>query len=160
MSKYIKEIMGYGFLREVGQGAYGHVYEGEDKISKQKVAIKCIQRNQIDRNDYLYHLLNSEIDIMKQVEHPNVIKFIDVIKSVHNYYLVLEYCDGGDLAEYVESHEMPEEKCVEFLKQIISGFKIIRQRRIMHRDFKLENVLLHEGKVKIADFGFSKQFHI
>ena len=64
------------------------------------------------------------------------------------------------MAEYVDSHEMTEEKCVEFLNQIISGFKCIRERRIMHRDFKLANVLLHKGLVKIADFGFSKQFNV
>lgn len=69
----------------------------------------------------------------------------------------MEYCNEGDLAEYIRLKKMlSEDEAVEFLVQILNAFKTLVKNKIMHRDFKLANILKHDGELKIADFGFSK----
>lgn len=70
---------------------------------------------------------------------------------------MLEYCNEGDLMQYLkEKKTLHEEEAIEFLIQIINAFKTLVKNKIMHRDFKLANILKHDGNIKIADFGFSK----
>jgi serine/threonine-protein kinase ULK/ATG1 len=69
----------------------------------------------------------------------------------------MEYCNEGDLADYLKARKMlSEDEAVEFLIQILNAFKTLVKHKIMHRDFKLANILKHDGELKIADFGFSK----
>lgn len=70
---------------------------------------------------------------------------------------MLEYCNEGDLSQYLKERKfLTEDEAVEFLCQILNGFKTLVKNNIMHRDFKLANILKHNGNIKIADFGFSK----
>ncbi len=70
---------------------------------------------------------------------------------------MLEYCNEGDLAAYVKrKKQLTEDEAVEFLVQILHGFRTLVKNKILHRDFKLANILLHDGQIKIADFGFAK----
>lgn len=72
----------------------------------------------------------------------------------------MEYCDGGDLEGYLkkmDKNRLREDEATTFLKQIINGFKGLHQVKAMHRDFKVANILLHQGQCKIADLGFAKQ---
>jgi serine/threonine-protein kinase ULK/ATG1 len=70
---------------------------------------------------------------------------------------MLEYCNGGDmLAKVRKEGSLPEEEVIKDLCQILNAFQILVKHKIMHRDFKLANILLHDGNIKIADFGFAK----
>lgn len=70
---------------------------------------------------------------------------------------MLEYCNEGDLMQYLKTKGyINEEEAIEYLIQILNGFKTLVKSKIMHRDFKLANILKHDGHIKIADFGFSK----
>lgn len=70
----------------------------------------------------------------------------------------MEYCNGGDLEKYLENKKrLTEDEATTFLKQILNGFRGLHEVNAMHRDFKVANVLLHEGMCKIADLGFAKQ---
>lgn len=81
----------------------------------------------------------------------------DIKKTANNFYLILEYCNEGDLMAYLKKKKtLNEEEAVEFLIQILNAFKTLVKHKIMHRDFKLANILMHDGEIKIADFGFSK----
>lgn len=78
-------------------------------------------------------------------------------KTSNNYYLILEYCNDGDLDAYVKKRKyLTEEEAIEILCEIINGFHHLFQHKILHRDLKLANLLRHDGVTKIADFGFSK----
>lgn len=81
----------------------------------------------------------------------------DIKKTSNNIYIILEYCNEGDLDQYLKKRKkFTEEEALDFLIQILNGFKTLVQNKIMHRDFKLANVMKHNGEVKIGDFGFSK----
>lgn len=95
--------------------------------------------------------------MLKACDNPHIIKLLALKKTPHNYYLMLEYCDGGDmLAKVREVGALPEQQVLGYLGQILNAFQTLTTHKIMHRDFKLANILLHQGQVKIADFGFAK----
>jgi len=118
--------------------------------------------------------LKNEISIMHSLDHPNIIKLIKVKKTKKHFYIVTEFANGGDieglLAKYQEKHGKPfSEEIVQYLmRQIISAFQYMHSKNIMHRDIKLENILVNfdneedkqnlnimKAVVKIIDFGFA-----
>lgn len=95
--------------------------------------------------------------MLKTCDNPHIIKLHALKKTPHNYYLMLEYCNGGDmLAKLRNEGTLPQLEVVRYLSQILNAFHTLVSHKIMHRDFKLANILLHEGNIKIADFGFAK----
>lgn len=95
--------------------------------------------------------------MLKSCKNNNIIQLIDIKKTANNIYLVLEYCNEGDLMAYLKSKKkLPPEEALEYFVQILHAFQTLVKNKIMHRDFKLANVLKHEGTIKIADFGFAK----
>lgn len=85
-------------------------------------------------------------------------RFVDSFLSEKTTFIAMEYCNGGDLEGYLEKKKrLTEDEATNFLKQIINGFKGLHEVNAMHRDFKVANVLLHDGICKIADLGFAKQ---
>ena len=80
------------------------------------------------------------------------------MESKHCYYIIQEYCDGGELRGVMKKRgKVPEKEAIGMLKQICNGFVELIQEGVMHRDLKPENILVHEGVLKLADFGFSKK---
>lgn len=102
-------------------------------------------------------LLENEIKVLKTCDNKNIIKLYDIKKTANNFYLILEYCNEGDLSQYLKKNKtLSEKEAIEFFLQILNAFKTLNKHKIMHRDFKLANILMHDGEIKIADFGFSK----
>ena len=112
---------------------------------------------------------------MKELNHENIIKLYEVKETSNYFNLVIEYCNGGNLEEYFEKYQeehnapFPEELIQYLMRQIISAVKYLHDKRIIHRDIKLEKILIHydseedrkkmnliKAKVKIIDFGFSR----
>lgn len=150
---------------KLGKGAYSKVYKGyidhldnDNDDPKEFVAIKKMNLEQIKAHD----CLENEIDIMKQLDHPNILKMIDVVEiEEHNekiIYIILEICGGGDLKKLVNKRIMKEKYAITYFKQIADGLQYLRQQKIIHRDLKPQNVLLSTDRkiIKIADFGFAK----
>jgi len=95
--------------------------------------------------------------VLKSCDNPNIIKLYDLKKTANNFYLILEYCNEGDLMVYLKQKKnLPEDEAVEYLVQILNAVKTLVKNKILHRDFKLANILKHDGEIKIADFGFAK----
>lgn len=95
--------------------------------------------------------------MLKTCDNPHIIKLLALKKTPHNYYLMLEYCNGGDmLAKIKEQGSLPMDLVLKYLCQILNAFQTLTTHKIMHRDFKLANILLHDDNIKIADFGFAK----
>ncbi len=153
-----RQVGKYQLDRELGQGQFGQVYLALDTEDNNKCyAMKVIQKEKLLCSPLLTRLFESEIKIMQVLKHPNLLHLYDILETSNNYYVVTQFCDGGDLETYLESKtflEVPE--AVYFLKQILCGFTELHLKKIMHRDFKLANVFLHQGMAIIGDFGFAK----
>lgn len=129
--------------------------KGYDRTTNIDVAVKVIKRENLKGK--FVELLENEIKVLKGCNNSNIIRLYDLKKTPNNFYLVLEYCNEGDLAAYVKrKKQLTEDEAVEFLVQILHGFRTLVKNKILHRDFKLANILLHDGQIKIADFGFAK----
>ena len=163
----------YELEKCIGKGVFGQVYLTSKKGSSTKFATKIINREEIEKTDSMKYIKN-ELVILQYLNHPNIVKFQDVKKTKKNYYIIMEYCNGGELAKALEkymqkySKPFPEEIVQHIMKQIISAFKYIHERKIIHRDVNLQNILLHyeneedkenlnimKARVKVIDFGFA-----
>ena len=161
-------------IKGLGKGAFGEVYLTSKQGSQEKFATKKIDKKYA-ANPKAKKYIDNEIKILKEIDHPNIIKLYDVKENNQNYYLVMEYCNGGGLSDCLEYHikqfRKPfSEEIVQYLmKQIVSGLKYLHGKHILHRDIKLDNILVKfdseedrqkknmlKAKVKIIDFGFAR----
>lgn len=117
------------------------------------------------QTDYANSLIASEIEIMKKIDNKNIVKLIDVIQSVNNTYIITEYCNGGDLREYLKKkryfikilfRQLSEADSLLIFKDLLLGIKSLLKIGIIHRDIKPANIMVHDGLFKITDFGFAK----
>jgi len=151
----LKRIGNYILEQKIGSGSYGEVYQGRNETNGQKVSIKVMERTLI--SGQFIELLKDEVKILRSCESTNIIKLYDVKKTAHNIYLVYEFCNEGDMDAYLSKKgHLTEEEAVKYFLEILNGFKVLVKNNVIHRDFKLANLLKHEGTVKISDFGFSK----
>ena len=167
------KLENYLIEKSIGKSAFGEVYLTSKKDDPKKYATKKILREEIENKGYMNYLRN-EIIILQYLNHPNIIKFIEVKKTKKNFFIILEYCNGGNLSQalkkYIEKNGKPfDEKIVQhFMKQIIGAFKYIHEKKIIHRDITLDNILLNydneedeknfnlmNANINIIDLGFA-----
>ncbi|XP_015781602.1 serine/threonine-protein kinase ULK2 [Tetranychus urticae] len=150
----------------IGHGAFAIVYKGKHKSKDLPVAIKAIAKKNLQKSK---NILTREINVLgqlTQLHHQNVVALYGAHETVDHVYLVMEYCNRSDLADYL--HKMGclcEDTIKLFLKQLAEAMKALHQQGIVHRDLKPQNILLcskkpcpspHEIVLKIADFGFAR----
>eukprot|EP01114_Cavostelium_apophysatum_P007797 TRINITY_DN1997_c0_g1_i4.p1 TRINITY_DN1997_c0_g1~~TRINITY_DN1997_c0_g1_i4.p1 ORF type:complete len:353 (+),score=94.68 TRINITY_DN1997_c0_g1_i4:129-1187(+) len=146
---------------ELGRGTFSIVYEATHKETGKKYALKFIDKKFVDKEDLV--LLSREIDIMKKVDHPNVLSLKELFETPTQLSLVLELVKGGELFfKIVERGSYSEQDASAIVRQIVNGVLYLHSLGIAHRDLKPENVLvaIEDGEevIKIADFGLSKVF--
>ena len=149
----------YVLVKKLGQGQFGIVWRAYNSETKENFAVKQIKRSMIDRSSKLKQLLGTEISIMHQINHPNILHLYDYYQSSNNYYLVLKLCNQGTFTTYMQDKgvtHFEEQDALYFLLQIMNGFFELRKHKILHRDFKLDNILMHDETLIIGDFGFAK----
>ncbi|KAM9465007.1 serine/threonine-protein kinase ULK1-like isoform 2-T2 [Salvelinus alpinus] len=149
----------------IGHGAFAVVFKGRHKERHDlEVAVKCINKKNLAKS---HSLLGKEIKILKELKHENIVGLLDFQEMAGCVYLVMEYCNGGDLAEYLHSKATLSEDTIRiFLLQIAGAMKVLKEQGVLHRDLKPQNILLchPEGRrsspnntcIKIADFGFAR----
>ena len=161
-------------LKCLGKGAFGEVYLTSKQGTNQKYATKKIDKR-FTQNPRAKKYLDNEISILQEIEHPNIIKLIEVHETSQYIYLVMELCNGGGLSDCLEDHMKKNKKpfseeIVQYLmRQIVSGLNYLHKKNILHRDIKLDNILVNfdneedrknrnmmKAKVKIIDFGFAR----
>ncbi|XP_004249886.1 serine/threonine-protein kinase ATG1t isoform X2 [Solanum lycopersicum] len=149
----------YTLTCKLGGGSSSTVWKAEHRTTGKVVALKQIDLLKLTRQ--LKSCLDCELSFLSSVKHPNIIRLFDVFQAENSIFLVLEFCDGGDLAAYIRDHGRVQE-CVarKFMKQIGAGLEVLSMHHIIHRDLKPENILLSTMEtdpiLKIADFGFSR----
>ena len=103
-------------------------------------------------------MLQCEIEALRTLSHPNVLKCFDVFTTVNNCYIITEFCGEGDLASLIKTRKkLPEAEANSFIADIVAGFLEIADKNYLHRDLKLANIFVSGGRAKIADFGFAKR---
>ena len=161
----------------IGQGSFGEVYlttrQGYNKlyatkkVSKQKIELPSVKKHFID-----------EIEILKTLNHKNIIKLETIRQSQNNFYIICEYYNGGGLFDCLKQYKIrygrpfPENIVQHFMRQIVDALVYLHQRKIIHRDLKLENLLINyeseedknnfnllKAEVKIIDFGFATKLN-
>lgn len=149
----------YEFLETLGKGTYGKVKKAKER-SGRLVAIKSIRKEKIKDEQDLVHI-RREIEIMSSLCHPHIITIYEVFENKDKIVIVMEYASRGDLYDYIcDKKNISEREARHFFRQIVSAVHYCHQNGIVHRDLKLENILLDDnGNVKIADFGLSNLYH-
>jgi len=146
----------------LGEGSFGQVYLVKHKIIGATRAMKVIQKvEDIDENN-IVEILN-EINVLKKIDHPNIIKLFEFYFKDDNYYLITEYCGGGELFEFVNDTHFTEIQVAYIMYQLFSAINYCHKMKIIHRDLKPENILLTKNNnnfldIKICDFGTSQIF--
>lgn len=150
----------YKIGRMLGKGAFGKVNLGMHKLARKLVAIKSINK-QFLNDERSRKKVMQEVSIIKRTRHPNVVKLFETFESEKHILFSMEMCAGGDLLNYVRKRRKLKEPIAKALfKQIIEAIGYIHSRSIVHRDIKLDNILLDgKGNVKIGDFGVSRLYH-
>ncbi|KAI0327491.1 Pkinase-domain-containing protein [Cubamyces sp. BRFM 1775] len=187
------EVKPYVIVSDLGKGSFATVYRGYHEQTHQQVAIKTVSRSGLSPK--LFDNLQGEIEILKSLSHRHITRLLDVIRAERNIYLIMEFCAGGDLANYIKkrgrvegleyipspgaapsyyphpkSGGLSEIVVRSFLRQLARAIKFLRQRNLIHRDIKPQNLLLNPPSpeeyarghpvgipiLKVADFGFAR----
>ncbi|BGP55155.1 serine/threonine-protein kinase gin4 [Rhodotorula sphaerocarpa] len=146
--------------KTVGEGSSGRVKLAKHKMTGQYAAVKIVpkpRKKDHDRANKMLLGIEREIVIMKLIEHPNVLRLLDVWETGSELYLIMEYVEGGELFDYlVRRKRLHADEARHYFQQIISGVDYCHRFNICHRDLKPENLLLDSEKnIKIADFGMA-----
>jgi len=167
----IKDLI---LTQSIGKGSFGEVFLSSKIGKKRMYAVKKIP-NKILSNENNKKYLKNEIEILRKTNHPNIIQLYEIIQSENNFYLIFELCNGGNLLtclnKYKKKYNKPfdQEITQYIMKQIVSGVQYLHNNNIIHKDLKLENILINfeneedknnfnllKGKIKIIDFCFAK----
>ena len=163
----------YKLTKLLGSGTYGEIYLAKKDNDPTLYAVKVLDRKRMD-SPKMQKYFNMELEILMETNHPNIAHFYKKLQDESNYYIIMEYCNGGTLKDcfkkYISLHKetFPIEIIQHFMNQIIRAFCHIHSQNIIHRDVKLENILLSfdderdkenlnlmQSKIKLIDFGCS-----
>lgn len=147
-------IGSYTFLKTIGEGSFAKVKLAVHKLTDQKVAIKCVDRIHAPA-------IVREVETWRNMHHPNIVKLFEVIVSESKIYMVTEFCDGGETFEYIYNRgrmsDKPGGEARRVFFQIVDAVRYCHEKNFVHRDLKLENILLTSNlNVKLIDFGFTR----
>ena len=169
-----KLVGDYKLIKPLGKGSFGETYLTQKGNDPTFLATKVLERKKMEKVSTIKYLEN-EIKILKQLHHPHIVRFENFLASNSNYYLIMEFCNGGDLTGCLKKYKnLYKEKTfsiqiVQYLmRQIIDALQYIHSLKIIHRDIKLDNILLSfkneidkqnlnmlASDIKIIDFGLS-----
>ncbi|XP_057949481.1 serine/threonine-protein kinase Aurora-3 [Malania oleifera] len=144
--------------RPLGQGKFGRVYVAREVQTKYIVALKVLFKVKIDKYR-LRHQLRREMQIQSSLCHPNILRLFGWFDDDERIYLILEYAHGGELYKKLrKSGRLTEGQAATYIASLTQALAYCHEKHVIHRDIKPENLLLdHEGRLKIADFGWSVQ---
>ena len=148
----------YRIGKVMGTGAFGEVRMCVHRESNAQRAVKVLRKSNMDEDEK--RMLFNEINILKEIDHPNIIKMYEFFEDEKRYYLVTEICKGGELFdEILQRGKFSERDAAVLMKQVLQCINYCHQNNIVHRDLKPENILLEANKefdqIKIIDFGTS-----
>lgn len=156
-TKFGEYILG----QTLGEGEFGKVKMGWKKDGGVQVAIKLIRKETLGNNPNRLPKIYREIAILRELKHPNIVRLHEMVETERHIGIILEYASGGELFDYILNHRYLNDKSARRLfAQLVSGVGYLHKKGIVHRDLKLENLLLDRNKnIIITDFGFANTFN-
>merc|ERR1719491_2156580 len=156
--KHFNEV--YKLGKQLGEGAFSVVKEGQNRSTQESFAIKIVTKAKLSKEDEV--ALKDEIDVLKDMEHKHIIRLYDVFEEPQHYFMVTEKMMGGELFDrIVQKSYYNEKEARDTCEIIFSAIHYCHQKKVAHRDLKPENLLLtsenDDSDIKIADFGFAKR---
>ncbi|KAK9117884.1 hypothetical protein Scep_015977 [Stephania cephalantha] len=146
---------------EIGKGAFGRVYKGLDLVNGDFVAIKQVSLENIAQEDL--NIIMQEIDLLKNLNHKNIVKYLGSLKTKTHLHIILEYVENGSLANIIKPNKFgpfPEQLVAFYIAQVLEGLVYLHEQGVIHRDIKGANILItKEGRVKLADFGVATKLN-
>ncbi|TMS32380.1 hypothetical protein L596_000228 [Steinernema carpocapsae] len=141
----------YKLGKELGQGNFSKVKLGVHVLTNEKVAVKIMEKGKMDQKSQ--RLLESEINSMEKMHHPNIIRLFECVETLSRTFLIMEYAGGGELYDYINGRgKMTEQEAKPIFAQLVSAVAHMHAKGIVHRDIKAENVIFAQpGWVKLAD---------
>ena len=159
-TKAIKQIGNYTLGPEVGSGAFGKVVLGKHILTGESVAIKILDKLILSQTPEDYELVRQEISILKIVKHKYIVRLYEILQTPQHIYIVMEYCEGKDLMDFILSKKhLSEIESLKYFQQLINALFYLHSQNITHRDVKIDNMLLDKNKnLKLVDFGLSTKY--
>ncbi|CAM9259429.1 unnamed protein product, partial [Ectocarpus sp. 12 AP-2014] len=151
-------ISNYEIGKEIGSESFGTINLAEDLQDGEKVVVKCVSKNNIQRS-HMGSQVKKEITTMKKLDHPTIVRIVEVLMSHSHLYLVLEFARGGELfTKLAKQGRMSESVARRYFQQVMNALNYCHDLYICHRDIKPEKIRLDvDDNVKIADFGFASK---
>ncbi|KAI1331417.1 hypothetical protein F5Y16DRAFT_267599 [Xylariaceae sp. FL0255] len=144
----------------IGEGEFGKVKLGWKQDGGVQVAIKLIRRDTVGSNPSRLNKIYREVSILRGLSHPNIVRLHEMSETERHIGIVLEYASGGELFDFILNHRyLKDPQARRLFAQLISGVGYLHKKGIVHRDLKLENLLLDRNRnIIITDFGFANTF--
>jgi serine/threonine-protein kinase len=159
-SKIAKRLGGYLLVRELGGGGMARVYQGipEKGLDASKsVAVKVMHREFAEDPEYKNRFYR-EIDLCRQLDHPNIVKLLSWGQSENQLFLIMEFVDGGPMSQRLDGRPLGPEAALELLTPLFDAIAYAHGKGVVHRDLKPDNVLLTQGgELKVSDFGLGRE---
>lgn len=155
-----KKVGNYLLGKIIGEGAFAKIREGLHIIAREKVAVKIVPKKAALLREYVKKAVRREAMLLQKLEHPNIIRLLEIMETENSYYLVLELAETEFIKYLTDKKKLTEKECQRYMRQIASAVDHMHTSNITHRDLKLENLLLDkENNIKIIDFGLSNVFY-
>ena len=150
---------GYEVEKKLNEGAFGQVFKGRNVHTGELVAIKVMFIDKLGEK-YNNKFWPRELAALKEIRHEHVIAVYDIIRADKKYFIFLEFANGGDITGWLKKNNgpMPESLACYWFTQVSKALQYMHDVvHMAHRDIKIDNVLLHNNKAKLTDFGFASQ---
>ncbi|XP_070588874.1 serine/threonine-protein kinase Nek5 isoform X2 [Erythrolamprus reginae] len=152
----------YVIIKMIGEGAFGKIFLARKKEDNQQCVIKEINLTKMPRKEK--ESSQKEATLLAKMKHPNIVAFYASFQEKNNLYIMMEYCEGGDLMKRINMQYgvlFEEDKILGWFVQIALGLKHIHDRKILHRDIKTQNIFLSSNGItaKLGDFGIARMLN-
>ncbi|NWW52293.1 NEK5 kinase, partial [Pedionomus torquatus] len=152
----------YEIVKKIGEGSFGTIFLAKGKVDNEQCVVKEINLTKMPVKEK--EASQKEVVLLAKMKHANIVAFYDSLQEKNKLYIVMEYCDGGDLMKRINMQHgvlFDEDQILSWFVQISLGLKHIHDKKILHRDVKAQNIFLsNNGKVaKLGDFGIARQLN-